>query len=231
MPAPWPLEIAAAGSLRNGTRAELDLRSRPEGIQIRRLTLKDQDSDVRVVFDWQPERAVMAFHGVLSGRSVGRVLAAPIAASGTLRGDFDATIDYREPARSRVTGKLEGTDVALPVAFDVPVMIDRVGLDADGARARRDASLRVADEPLKVTGTIAHAGDGFDVDADVSLRASTRGAGSRLRACRASSALRPCEDICADGSAFAPGMSTFSAIAWGHSPPPWRFSIASSLRT
>jgi uncharacterized protein YhdP len=130
--------------------------------------LKDQDSDARVVFDWQPERAVVGFHGFVSGRSIGRILATPIFAAGTLRGDFDATVDFREPARSRATGSLEGTNVSLPIGFDVPVVIDRIALEASGERLRiRDAVLKIADEPLTVAGSLTPVGDGFDVDAEI----------------------------------------------------------------
>lgn len=168
LPPPWMVEFSAAASFKNGARTEVDLRSRPGNVQVRRLTLKDQDSDARIVFDWQPERAVVGFHGFVSGRSIGRILATPISASGTLRGEFDATVDFREPARSRATGSVEGTNVSLSIVFDVPVVIERVALEASGERVRiRDAVLKIADEPLIVAGSLTPAGDGFDVDAEI----------------------------------------------------------------
>ena len=168
LPPPWTVEFFAAASFKNGARTEVDLRSRPGNVQFRRLTLKDQDSDARVVFDWQPERAVVGFHGFVSGRSIGRVLATPVPASGTLRGDFDATVDFLEPARSSATGSLEGTNVSLPTVFDVPVVIERIALEVSGERVRiRDAVLKIADEPLTLTGSFTPVGDGFDVDAEI----------------------------------------------------------------
>ena len=170
LPAPWALDATAAVGFKNGARVEVDLRSQPGRVLVRRLTLKDQDSDVRVVFDWQPERAIVGFHGYASARSVNRLLATPIAASGTLRGDFDATVDFKTPALSRASGKLEGADVAFPAAFDVPVVVDRVSLDADGERVRvRDASLRFGDESLHIAGSLARAANGFDVDASLDV--------------------------------------------------------------
>jgi len=168
LPLPWTLDVSAVASFRNGAHTEVDLRSRPGNVQVRRLTLKDQDSDARAVFDWQPERAVVSFHGFVSGRSIGRILATPISGLGTLRGDFDATVDFREPARSRATGSLDGTNVSLPIGFDRPVEIDRVALEASGERVRiRDAVLKIADEPLTLTGSLTSVGDGFDVDAEI----------------------------------------------------------------
>ena len=166
LPAPWSLEASAAASFKSGARAEVELLSRPGHINVRKLSLKDQDSDARIVVDWQPERAIFGYHGVVSARSISRMLAVPIAASGTLRGDFDATIDFRDPAQSRANGKLEGADVVLPAAFDVPVAIGRLSVDADGQRLRvRDTALRVGDDRLAVSGSVARAGDQLEIDA------------------------------------------------------------------
>jgi len=168
LPAPWSLEASAAASFRNGARAEFDLLSRPGQVNVRRLTFKDQDSDVRIVVDWQPDRVIVGYHGVVSARSIARMVTVPVAASGTLRGDFDATIDFRDPALSRASGKLEGADVVLPAAFDVPVTIARLSVDADGDRLRvRDTALRVGEEPLNLAGSIARAGGRLNVDATI----------------------------------------------------------------
>ena len=168
LPAPWSVEASAAASFRNGARAEFDLLSRPGQVNVRRLTLKDPDSDVRLVVDWQPDRMIVGYHGVLSARSIARMVTVPVAASGTLRGDFDATIDFRDPGLSRASGKLQGTDVVLPAAFDVPVAIARLSVDADGDNLHvRDTALRVGDEPLNLAGSIARAGGRLSVDATI----------------------------------------------------------------
>ena len=168
LPAPWLFEASAAASFKNGGRAEVELLSRPGQVNVRRLTLKDQDSDARLVVDWQPDRAVVGYHGVVAARSIARMLAIPIAASGTLRGDFDATLDFRQPALSRATGKIEGSDVVLPATFDVPVTIGRLSVDADGERLRvRDTVLRFGDDPLRIDGSIARAGDRLDLDGTI----------------------------------------------------------------
>jgi len=165
-PAPWRFDIAAAVSFPGGARSEVDLSYRPGSVDIRRLTLKDKDTDSRIALDWQPERAGVAFHGFVSGRSLARILAEPPPAAGTLRGDFEATVDLAEPVRSRATGKLQGTDVELPV-FDLPLSIDRIALEADGDRVRvQDTVLRLAGESLSVAGSIAR-GSELVVDGNI----------------------------------------------------------------
>ena len=155
--APAPNSISATG---------------PGSVEVRRLTLKDQDSDARATLDWQPERAGLSFHGLVSGRSMARILASPPAASGTLRGDFEATVDLTEALRSRANGKLEGAGVGLPDLFDLPLAIDRITLEADGERVRvRDTSLRLADQPMQLEGSIGRAGDGLLVDGTVTTEA------------------------------------------------------------
>ncbi len=169
-PPPWRLEVDAAAVFPSGAHSDLDFSWRPGIIAVRQFTLKDQDSDFRVVLDREPERAEVMFRGVLSGRSVGRILVAPLGASGTLRGDFEAAVDLRDPIRSHATGKLEGTDIGIPTTFATPLLIDRIAIEADGDRfSARDTVLRFAGELLTLTGTIARVGDEFDVDADIKV--------------------------------------------------------------
>ncbi|MET0683285.1 MAG: hypothetical protein ABWZ29_08095, partial [Casimicrobiaceae bacterium] len=167
-PAPWQFDVTAAASFPGGARSEVDLSYRPGSVEVRQLTLKDQDSDSRIALDWQPERASVAFHGFVSGRSIARILAAPPAATGTLRGDFDATVDLAEPVRSRATGKLQGADVDLPGVFDWPLAIDRIALEADGDRVHvHDTVLRLAGEPLTIAASITRESDGLVFDGDI----------------------------------------------------------------
>jgi AsmA-like C-terminal region len=166
--APWHFDAAASASFAGDARVEVDLSYRPGSVLLRRLTLKDQDSDASTTLEWQPERASVAFHGFVSGRSIARILTVPPAASGTLRGDFDATVDLVEPVRSRATGKLQGTEVGLPAVFGLPLLIDRMTLIAEGDRVRaEDTALHLAEEPLTLNGSIARAGDGLVVEGDI----------------------------------------------------------------
>ena len=94
---PWRLEVDGAATFPAGTHVDVALAWRPGRTQIRRLAVKDRNSDVLATFDWEPERAGMTFRGFLSAQSIGRMLVAPPGASGVLRGDFAATLDLREP--------------------------------------------------------------------------------------------------------------------------------------
>ena len=168
--APWRLDVDAAATFPSGTHADVGFVWMPGRMQIRRLAVKDPDSDLVATLDWETGRAGVTFRGFLSAKSIGRMLVAPPAASGVLRGDFEAALDLRDPVRSKVSGKLAGADVALPVAFGAPLLIERIALDADGSRVSvRDTVLRFAGEPVTVAGSVARVGDGFDVDADIEV--------------------------------------------------------------
>jgi len=168
--APWRLEVAAAAVFPSGARSDVDLSWRPGSISIRNLTLKDQDSDSRLALDWEPGSAKVKFNGFVSERSVRRILVSPLGASGTLRGDFAATVDLRDPIRSRATGKLEGTDVSISTVFTTPLLIDRVAIEANGDRfSVNDSVVHFAGELITLGGTIVRAGDVFDVNADIKV--------------------------------------------------------------
>ena len=168
--APWRLEVAAAAEFPSGARSDVDLSWSPGSISMRNLTLKDQDSDSRVAFDWEPGSAKVTFNGFVSERSVGQILVSPLGASGTLRGDFAAAVDLRDPIRSSATGKLEGTGVVISTFFTAPLLIDRVAIEADGDRfSVNDSAVHFAGELITLAGSIVRAGDVFDVNADVKV--------------------------------------------------------------
>jgi len=182
-PAPWRFAVDATAVFPSGTRCEVDASWAPKRLALRRFTLNDPDSDARVTLDWQPRRAALGFQGVVSGRSVDRMLVLPPGASGALRGDFNAMIDLRDPLQSHATGKLAGTDVSAPGLFDLPLHIDRMSVEAEGQRiAVRDTMLRVAGEPLIIAGTLTRTGSQFDVDADIQVDGiDTEGLLAKLR--------------------------------------------------
>ncbi|HLB15826.1 MAG TPA: AsmA-like C-terminal region-containing protein [Burkholderiales bacterium] len=170
-PADAPGSLAAQGTvgLAEKVDAEFDLTWRPGDLDLRRLSLKDADSDATIALKWAAARADLAFRGTLDNRTVERLLAPPPEVQGSLRGDFRASIDLRAPRRSTATGSLEGEGLDVFERWDLPVLIDRVRVEVAGDAVRiRDTVLRVAGERLAVSGSVERKPETFAIDAQVS---------------------------------------------------------------
>ncbi len=161
---------------------ELDFAVHPGGGDLRRLALKDADSDAVVSLKWSAAAAEVGFRGYASNRTLARILAKPLDIEGALRGDFRAAVDLHEPRRSTAVGKLEGDGLYALERLGLPVVIDRLRLAAAGDTVRiEESALRVAGERLAVTGTVARKPDTFAIDGRVTAdnldaRAARRGA-------------------------------------------------------
>ena len=176
-------EHAAQGTLQlaGDARAEIDLSWGPETLHVRRLALKDADSDAIGSVLWGPSRAAFAFAGRVDHRSIVRVMARPPDVLTRLQGNLRAQIDLAAPRHSTVTGTLTGEGLDVLEHWGVPVTVERVRIDASGDAVRiHDGIVKVAGQRVSVGGGIAVRPEAFAVnlrvtadriDADQVLRA------------------------------------------------------------
>jgi hypothetical protein len=170
-PADVPGSLAAQGTvgLAEKVDTEFDFTWRPDDLDLRRLSLKDADSNATMALKWTPAHADLQFRGVLDNRTVERLLAPPPDVQGSLRGDFRAAIDLRAPRRSTATGTLEGEGLDVLERWNLPVLIDRIRLDVAGDAVRiRDTVVRLLGERFAVSGTVERRPETFAVDAQMS---------------------------------------------------------------
>jgi hypothetical protein len=176
-------EHSAQGTfqLAGDARAEVDLSWGPETLHVRRLALKDADSDATGSLRWGPSRVSFAFAGRVDHRSIVRIMARPPDALTRLQGSLRAQIDLAEPRHSTATGTLTGEGLDVLEHWGVPVTVERVRVDASGdAMSIRDGLLKVAGQRVSVAGGVAVRPEAFAVnlrmaadriDADQFLRA------------------------------------------------------------
>jgi hypothetical protein len=151
--------------LAGGARTEIDLAWGPASVHVRRLTLKDADSDALVALRWGPKRASFAYAGRIDERSIARVMARPPEALTRLQGNFRAEIDLVEPRRSTAAGMLAVEGFELLEHWGWPVSIERLRLDAGGnALTIRNTVVKMAGQRVMVGGSAAARPATFAVD-------------------------------------------------------------------
>ncbi len=184
-----PLEIAAArlrwrdierepliaqGKIRvgNAVSAEFDFTRRPGDLQLRRLALKDADSDFVAAVHWTPAALTLALDGTLDSQTLGRMFAQPPAVPGLLRGNLRAAIDLKEPQRSSAAGKVEGKGLDFAPWLGFPLLMERFSLDAQHRLLRViDAGIVVAGQRMDVSGTATAGAQAWVLDGKLGAKA------------------------------------------------------------
>lgn len=152
-----------------GARAEFDVAWRPDLLDVRRVAFKDADSDATASLKWSSGAAELSFKGIFDKRSLGPLLGLPPEGRGSIRGDFRAAVDLGEPRRSSATGTLDAEGVDTLERWDIPVVVERLKLEAVGDRVRVDNSaLLVARARMELSGTVTVRPTAFEIDAVVS---------------------------------------------------------------
>ena len=168
-----PIHTQGTLGLAGGVSAEFDLTVEATGhFDLRRLTMKDPDTDTTLVLRWKHPMAEVDFKGRLDNRTLTRVLAHPPKNEGALKGDFRATIDLAEPRRSNATGALEADRIDILERWGIPIGIERLRIDVAGDAVRiEEGAITVAGERLGVTGSVTRQPKTFGLDLRVTADA------------------------------------------------------------
>ncbi len=161
-----PLSVQAAVGLAAGVRAEFDLASEAGHLDVRRLAVKDSDTDTVLSLKWVASTAEVGVqrHARQPHARAG-VRGSARRAPGALRGNFRATIDLAEPRRSSAEGSLEGERIDILQSWDIPVAIERVRIDVAGDAVQiRDGVFMVAGERLDVAALVTSQPKTFGLD-------------------------------------------------------------------
>ena len=167
-----PLTAQGSVGLAGGVRAEFDLASQPGHLDLRRLAVKDPDTDAQATLEWTASSAELGFRGKLDHATLARVLVEPPAREGALRGDFHATIDLTEPWHSSASGALEGHRIDILERWGIPVAIERLRIDAAGDAVQiHEGAVVLAGERLALTGSVTRRRKTLGLDLSVTADA------------------------------------------------------------
>jgi hypothetical protein len=118
-------------SVAEGPAFSVDLSQHDTDLDVRRLVIKDQETDAAITLNWQRQEADITYSGVTAQSTLSRIFEQGNFGKGSLHGDVHAVIRTDQPLRSRIKGTLEGSDVFIPWGMPVPTTIDRFVLHAD----------------------------------------------------------------------------------------------------
>lgn len=119
--------VALKGAVKIGGDLDIaaDLEQRPDGIEIRKLKLKDNLSNATIRLHVMGKEFQLGFSGNLDKATVAKFLDHRRVSAGTISGDFSARFHQNIPSQSNITGILSGKALVLPVEDGGSLQIDR----------------------------------------------------------------------------------------------------------
>ena len=140
----------------------------PKRLEVEKLTLHDDVSDVSFSGSLEGTHFKAAYKGKLAGSSIDHMFADPPVSVELVQGDFRADGDLMRPDATTATGFLQGSKIQLPLVLPVPVSIDKLSLEAkDTVLLVKSATVSSGESRVDVSGTVTYLHDKFAIDADV----------------------------------------------------------------
>jgi hypothetical protein len=152
----------------DGPAMVLDMVKRPEELVIKKLTIKDESSDVSAGMKLKENGLDVSFSGKLAQKTMDRMLTSEIIRYGWVKGDFNASIRLDKPILSTARGYIEGEHLMPPLRTDVPFTVNRFLVNsADDRTNIKSASLTWGNNNFDLKGDITTKEDAFIVDMDI----------------------------------------------------------------
>lgn len=127
------VEVQAQAQSSGGAALAADTAWRTGMLDVRRLHIRDAQSDATLGFAMRGRFLDLRFEGVLTGRSHASLYRSVRGEHpGRVSGTFAATVDRDQPGRFRAQGQLAGRDLHLEELLGYPLVIERIDLDGDG---------------------------------------------------------------------------------------------------
>lgn len=152
-----------------GPRVSMELERIPGQIDIRRLSIKDDDSDAFLSLKIREKGLKLGFYGVLSNKTADRLLIRNELLGGWIRGNFKTYIRLNKPMNSTAWGQLEAAGFVYSHKLRTPARIENARLTANGNKLKvRSARVNWLDARMDVVGSVKFTPSGFKLDMDLS---------------------------------------------------------------
>lgn len=152
----------------NGPGIFLDITESPDEIVIRKLAVKDDESDATLALTLNEQEISVDYAGKLSPRTIEHLFDSPLVKRQMIEGDFHTLIKRDMPVQFTARGSLSAEDVYLPLTDDVTSGIERLTVEAAGDRIKiSNAGLILDGEHITAKGTVTSSDRGvrFALDA------------------------------------------------------------------
>ncbi len=157
-------------SIEKGPAITADVDYQPGQLQVNQLHIKDQYSDVGMVYTFNKDQYDFKFVGDLRYETLQNLFVDPQFSSGRLAGDFAVTVPRSGQAKVTTTGQLTGENLPIVLPSGDKASLEQIALKADGSQVKIDISKLVWKNPTwknltwePIEGTVSFARDRVDI--------------------------------------------------------------------
>src|SRR5262249_14929391 len=115
----------------SGTSVSANLTWMAGALDVKQLSIKDQNSDATLGVKMRGQALEVGFKGKLVGESIVGIFKRSVNHPGRLSGDLRVVIDREHPELTSGVGKLEGSNWDLNWLLRRPFKVTRISLDAE----------------------------------------------------------------------------------------------------
>lgn len=157
--------------LTEGPSLDLSMKSMPGGVDVRRLQIRDSQSDAEFSLKHADKHINGKFDGTLTTETLAGVIRMPDLQKGLVRGSIGGVIDLETITKSTVSGSLSLAGVPVLLKEGLQLNIKTMDLRAaPGVFFIDAASVSIGDTDLALKGTIKPGQKELVLDADLSAR-------------------------------------------------------------
>ncbi len=121
--------FSGRATVASGLTFDLDLAQQGADLEIRKFSIRDQETRAALNLIWKKQAADLSFSGVLAQSTLSRIFEQGTFGSGTLKGELHSLVRVDQPLRTRMQGSLTGSDLFIPYV-PVPTTVNKFVLKA-----------------------------------------------------------------------------------------------------
>ena len=155
--------------IENGTEISFDIAGSRKGLEIKKLSLSDDESDADMGLTLGEHEVDIRFEGELTESTVDKLIVDNTVLMGWLKGEFQARIDTDLPRNSTAEGLLEGMGIEIPLKNEKTASINRIKLEGQGRALNVfDADIMLGKTGCLLSGSVSAADDSYLFNGDLS---------------------------------------------------------------
>ncbi|NTW59836.1 MAG: AsmA family protein [Nitrospirae bacterium] len=165
------LQVAGTASIKNGPSLAFDVQRSPRSITLKRLALRDRESQLTIALHMSERIVDLSLAGNLTRQTMDDLFGHELFQFGSIKGDLKAHLPLDRLSASSVEGVLETEQMVVPWKQEVPFTIDRLVLIARDRDVKLDpAAITLGRSTGVFSGTIVARNDGVALDLDLASR-------------------------------------------------------------
>jgi hypothetical protein len=163
-----PLQVTGTASIKNGPSLAFDVQVSPQSITLKRLALRDRESQLTIALHMSERIVDLSVAGNLTRQTLDDLFGHKLFQFGSIKGDLKVHLPLDRLSAASAEGVLETEQMVVPWKSEVPFTIDRLVLSAGDRDVKLNpAAITLGRSKGVFSGTISTRNDGLALNLDL----------------------------------------------------------------